>query len=83
MNRNRAWTALGVLLLLAFAGFAFASFRRNLTPYVSFEDARRGDATMPVVHGWRFTMRYAAAVSAVGLAALFAALPRAVQARLP
>lgn len=48
MNRNRAWTALGVLLLLAFAGFAFASFRKSLTPYVTFDDARRGDRTVQV-----------------------------------
>ena len=40
MNRSRVWTAFGVLLLLAFAGFAFASFRTSLTPYVDFAAAR-------------------------------------------
>ena len=48
MNRSRVWTAFGVLLLLAFAGFAFASFRRSLTPYVSFAEAQRGTRSVQV-----------------------------------
>ncbi len=29
---RRSWTVLGIVLLVAFAGFAFASFRTSLTP---------------------------------------------------
>ena len=45
---RRAWTVTGIVLLLAFAGFAFASFRTNLTPYVSYAEAARAPRTVQV-----------------------------------
>src|SRR5689334_22719204 len=41
MKRNRVYL-LGGFLLLVFAGFSFSSFKDTLTPYVSYEEARRG-----------------------------------------
>ena len=38
---RRAWTLVGIALLVGFAGFAFATFRTHLTPYVSFAEAQR------------------------------------------
>jgi cytochrome c-type biogenesis protein CcmE len=38
--KRRILYVLGTAMLLAFAGFAFTSFRQTLTPYVSFEEAR-------------------------------------------
>jgi cytochrome c-type biogenesis protein CcmE len=46
--RRRALYALGIGLLIAFAGFAFTSFQQTLTPYVSFEKARSMDRTLQV-----------------------------------
>ena len=40
MKQRRILYLLGVVLLIAFAGFAFTTFREGLTPYVSFDDAR-------------------------------------------
>jgi cytochrome c-type biogenesis protein CcmE len=40
MNRRLSY-ALGVALLLGFAGFAFTSFKDTLTPYVSFDEAQK------------------------------------------
>ena len=37
---RRGLYILGIVLLLAFAGFAFSSFQESLTPYVSFDQAR-------------------------------------------
>lgn len=45
---KRAWTVLGVVLLVAFAGFAFAAFRTSLTPYVSYREAQGGARTVQV-----------------------------------
>lgn len=47
MNRRTLYL-LGTGLLLAFAGFAFTSFRQTLTPYVGFDEARRMDRTLQV-----------------------------------
>ena len=46
--RRRALYALGIGLLLAFAGFAFTSFQQTLTPYVSFREARSMDRNLQV-----------------------------------
>ena len=46
--RRRVLYALGIGLLLAFAGFAFTSFRQTLTPYVSFREARTMDRNLQV-----------------------------------
>jgi cytochrome c-type biogenesis protein CcmE len=43
--------ALGSVLILAFAGFALASFKETLTPYVSFEQARSVDRVVQVAGG--------------------------------
>jgi cytochrome c-type biogenesis protein CcmE len=50
MNR-RYWYLFGALLLAGFAGFSFASFRQNLTPYVSYAEATRADRTVQVAGG--------------------------------
>jgi cytochrome c-type biogenesis protein CcmE len=49
--RSRLWTALGVALLLGFAGFAFTTFRSSLTPYVSFAEARAAARVVQVAGG--------------------------------
>ncbi|MFN7941699.1 MAG: cytochrome c maturation protein CcmE [Thermoanaerobaculia bacterium] len=50
MNK-RALYLFGALLLLAFAGFSLASFRSNLTPYVSFADATASPRAVQVAGG--------------------------------
>ena len=40
MKKNHRYYLLGGLLLLAFAGFSFSSFKETLTPYVSYTQAR-------------------------------------------
>ena len=45
---RRAWSVVGVALLVGFAGFAFAAFRTSLTPYVSFAEARRAARVVQV-----------------------------------
>ncbi|MFY9825360.1 MAG: cytochrome c maturation protein CcmE [Thermoanaerobaculia bacterium] len=47
MKKNRLYL-LGGLLLLAFAGFAFTTFKSSMTPYVSYEQARQGDRIVQV-----------------------------------
>jgi cytochrome c-type biogenesis protein CcmE len=46
--KRRQLYLLGTVLLLAFAGFAFTSFRQTLTPYVSFDEAQRMGRTLQV-----------------------------------
>ena len=46
--KTKIWTAVGVALLVAFAGFAFTTFRSTLTPYVTFADARQADRMVQV-----------------------------------
>ena len=46
--KRRFLYLLGIVLLLAFAGFAFTSFKQQMTPYVSFRDARSLDRTLQV-----------------------------------
>jgi cytochrome c-type biogenesis protein CcmE len=45
---RKAWTVVGILLLVGFAGFAFATFRTTLTPYVSFAEARAASRVVQV-----------------------------------
>lgn len=47
MKRNHLY-AIGAVLILAFAGFALASFKETLTPYVSYEQARSVDRVVQV-----------------------------------
>ena len=49
--KRRALYVLGTALLLAFAGFAFTSFRDSLTPYVSFQEARQSGRFLQVAGG--------------------------------
>ena len=44
MNRKLTY-ALGAVLILGFAGFSLAAFRTNLTPYVTFAEARQQAAS--------------------------------------
>ena len=46
---RRTYYVIGIFLLLGFAGFSLAAFRTSLTPYVSFEEARRPAAASRVV----------------------------------
>ncbi|RPH53679.1 cytochrome c maturation protein CcmE [bacterium] len=48
MSKKNRYYALGGVLLLAFAGFSFSSFKETLTPYVSYEQAREGDRMVQV-----------------------------------
>lgn len=50
MKRNYLY-ALGGVLILAFAGFALASFKETLTPYVSYEQARSVERQVQVAGG--------------------------------
>lgn len=50
MKRNYLYIA-GAVLILAFAGFALASFKETLTPYVSYEQARTVDRVVQVAGG--------------------------------
>lgn len=45
---RKSWTVVGIALLLGFAGFAFATFRTTLTPYVSFEEAQAAGRVVQV-----------------------------------
>jgi len=49
--KRRTLYLLGIVLLLAFAGFAFTSFKQTMTPYVSFREARSMDRTLQVAGG--------------------------------
>jgi cytochrome c-type biogenesis protein CcmE len=42
---------LGTVLILAFAGFALASFQSSLTPYVPFDQARAAERVVQVAGG--------------------------------
>jgi cytochrome c-type biogenesis protein CcmE len=48
MSKKKLSYGLGVLMLLAFAGFSLSSFRQSLTPYVSYRDARTGERIVQV-----------------------------------
>lgn len=50
MKRSRYYL-LGGVLLLGFAAFSLASFKQNLTPYVSYGDARGMRRTVQVAGG--------------------------------
>jgi len=49
--KRRSLYLLGIALLLAFAGFAFTSFKQTMTPYVSFKEARTLGRTLQVAGG--------------------------------
>jgi cytochrome c-type biogenesis protein CcmE len=45
---RKGYYALGVVLLLAFAGFSLSSFKQTLTPYVSYDQARSTERLVQV-----------------------------------
>ena len=47
-RQRRVWYAIGAVLVIAFAAYGFTSFRSNLTPYVSFEEAMARGAKVQV-----------------------------------
>ena len=48
MKKNHRYTLIGVVLLLAFAGFSLSSFKETLTPYVSYKQARDAERVVQV-----------------------------------
>jgi len=46
--KRKGYYLLGVLLLLAFAGFSLSSFKQSLTPYVSYDQARSTERMVQV-----------------------------------
>lgn len=49
MKRRRAlWTILGVLAIAGFLAFGAGAFRSNLTPYVTFQEARTARGAVQV-----------------------------------
>ena len=40
MNRRTVWTVAGVVAIVGFVAFGAGAFKSNLTPYVSFQQAR-------------------------------------------
>jgi cytochrome c-type biogenesis protein CcmE len=47
MNK-KGYYFLGVVLLMAFAGFSATAFKETLTPYVPYDTARKGDRIVQV-----------------------------------
>jgi len=45
---RRAWSVVGLVLIVGFVGFAFTTFRSTLTPYVSFAEARAANRVVQV-----------------------------------
>ena len=48
MNRRTTWTILGVVVIIGFIAFGAGAFKANLTPYVSFQQARSTSETVQV-----------------------------------
>lgn len=48
MNRRVAWTVGASVAIVGFVAFGVGTFRDNLTPYVSFEKARRSSDAVQV-----------------------------------
>ena len=51
MKKKQIYYAIGVLLLVAFAGFSFSEFKESLTPYVSYEAAMESKRPVQVAGG--------------------------------
>jgi cytochrome c-type biogenesis protein CcmE len=47
-NQRKLWYAIGGVLILAFLAYGATSFKSNLTPYVSFEEAMRTHSRVQV-----------------------------------
>jgi cytochrome c-type biogenesis protein CcmE len=50
-RQRRIWYAVGGVLVVAFLAYGTTSFKSNLTPYVSFEDATRSERKVQVAGG--------------------------------
>ena len=50
-RQRRIWSAVGAVLVVAFLAYGTTSFKSNLTPYVSFEEASRSGKKVQVAGG--------------------------------
>ena len=50
-RQPRIWYAVGAVLVVAFLAYGTTSFKSNLTPYVSFEEASRSGKKVQVAGG--------------------------------
>ncbi len=50
-RQRRIWYAVGGVLVVAFLAYGTTSFKSNLTPYVSFEEAARSERKVQVAGG--------------------------------
>ncbi len=50
-RQRRIWYAVGAVLVVAFLAYGTTSFKSNLTPYVSFEEASRSGKRVQVAGG--------------------------------
>jgi cytochrome c-type biogenesis protein CcmE len=50
-RQRRLWYAVGGVLIVAFLAYGATSFKSNLTPYVSFEEAQRSARKVQVAGG--------------------------------
>jgi cytochrome c-type biogenesis protein CcmE len=50
-RQRRIWYAVGAVLVVAFLAYGTTSFKSNLTPYVSFEEASRSGKKVQVAGG--------------------------------
>ena len=50
-RQRRIWYAVGAVLVVAFLAYGTTSFKSNLTPYVSFEEASRSAKKVQVAGG--------------------------------
>jgi len=50
-RQRRIWYAVGGVLVVAFLAYGTTSFKANLTPYVSFEEASRSERKVQVAGG--------------------------------
>lgn len=51
MKQRRLWYAIGGALIVAFLAYGATSFKSNLTPYVSFEEAQKSSRRVQVAGG--------------------------------
>ena len=50
-RQRRIWYAVGGVLVVAFLAYGTTSFKSNLTPYVSFEEAIQSERKVQVAGG--------------------------------
>ncbi|MGV8038715.1 MAG: cytochrome c maturation protein CcmE [Thermoanaerobaculaceae bacterium] len=47
-SRRTLWTVLGVVAIVAFLAFGAGAFKSNLTPYVTFKEARAANGAVQI-----------------------------------